>query len=79
MFYFTILSILVSYYLVVERDSLKRELESFLKDFEAIQNELKQTRMALEQKENQIEQFRTCEGSFSWKFLLDSINLTFEI
>ena len=79
MIYFIILLILVSYCQVVERDGLKRELESFLNDFEAIQNELKQTRMALEQKENQIEQFRTCEGIFSWKFLLDSINLTFEI
>jgi hypothetical protein len=64
MIYFIILLILVSYCQVVERDGLKRELESFLKDFEAIQNELKQTRKALKQNEDQIEQFRTREGIF---------------
>ena len=65
-----ILSILLSYYQVVERVGLKRELESFLNDFEAVQRELNQTRMALKQNEDQIEQFRTREGIFSWKLFV---------
>jgi hypothetical protein len=63
-----ILLILLSFnYQVVERDGLKRELKSFLNDFEAVQRELNQTRMALKQNEDQI---RTSEGSFIWKFFV---------
>jgi hypothetical protein len=53
---------LVSYYQVVERDGLKRELQNFLIDFEAIQNELKQ-------KEDRIEQFKTCKGMNTFKLI----------